>query len=38
MTVYVPPELGRKLDAHAVEAGQEKSAVIAEALAHYLER
>ena len=36
MTVYVPPELGRVLDTRAVEAGEEKSAIVAAALAAYL--
>jgi len=37
-TVYLPPELARRLDVHAAEHGREKSAVVADALAAWLER
>jgi hypothetical protein len=38
LTVYLPPELGRALDVHAASTGRERSTIIAEALAAYLER
>ena len=38
MTVYLPPDLGRSLDVAAVSMGREKSDIVAEAIAAWLER
>lgn len=37
-TVYLPPDLARRLDVFAAEHGRDKSDVVAEALAALLER
>lgn len=37
MTVYLPPDLAMKLDLRAAELGEDKSALIAEAVARLLE-
>ena len=37
-TVYLPPDLARRLDVFAAESGRDKSDVVAEALAALLER
>lgn len=38
MTIYLPPELARKLDVEAAERGEDKSTIIAEMLVDGLDR
>jgi len=37
MTVYLPPELARRLEVETLETGEDKSAVISTALADWLD-